>query len=254
MKLPIAPGRPLSAGPSDNFDHTLRLYATAAVAAGVSIFAMSQSTEAKVVTTTKTIFIPINHPVTVDMNNDGIADLQFSLTSYSADCSPDFEFMMKPLNGAAVVGGPFASYAGPYASALAPGAKIGPSAHFAKSSGRRIAIERSRFQYCSFSYHRSIYGHWGGNPKNRYIGVRFLINGKTHYGWISLSSNFVNRKSIAAHVNSYAYETVANRRILAGSTTATVSEAAKTDNGPSLGMLALGSDGLAIWRREEDYN
>ncbi len=241
---------------STTFDHHLKHYSAAAVAAGVSVLALTLPAAAKVVTTTKTIFIPINQPVLIDLDHDGVADFEFSLISYSADCSPDFEFTMKPLAGGAVVGGPIRSSVGPYASALAQGAKIGPSAHFGASSGRGVAIEKSNFEYCSFSYNRSLIGHWGGNPRNRYLGVKFLIHGTTHYGWISLSSNYVNRKSIAAHINAFAYETVAGRRISAGSTSSNSSEdvASPATTGPSLGMLALGSDGLTLWRREENVS
>jgi hypothetical protein len=239
---------------SKTVDHNLTLYSTAAMAAGVSMLALAQPAEAKVVVTQKHISIPIGQPVSIDLNQDGIADFQFNLMSSDADCSPEYDFTLKPLTGGAVVGSPIRSYA-PYASTLRQGAKIGPSAHFSASAGDGVTIENSFFAYCSNSYHRSLLGHWGGNPQNRYLGVKFLTNGTTHYGWIRLASNFVNRKAISAHIIAYAYETVANKKISAGATSSSAIQAeAQQDmksGRPSLGMLALGADGLALWRREE---
>ena len=68
----------------------------------------------------------------------------------------------------------------PYVSALMRGAKIGPSAHF--SSKHLEDIELSAGGGTTSNYTRNVYGDWGGNPQNRYVGVRFLIGGETHYG------------------------------------------------------------------------
>jgi hypothetical protein len=56
-------------------------------------------------------------------------------------------------------------------------------------------------------------------------------------------------REISATITAYAYETVANKPITIGSTTEMADEP-KAPN-PSLGMLAMGTDGLTLWRREE---
>ena len=97
-----------------------------------------------------------------------------------------------------------------------------------------------------------MYGNWG-NASYKYLGVRFLISGETHYGWIQMSTDTVN--GMTATIEAYAYEVQANKKITIGSTAdaelRTAPEATKVTNsrGPSLGMLALGSDGLNMWRR-----
>jgi hypothetical protein len=60
---------------------------------------------------------------------------------------------------------------------------------------------------------------------------------------------------VVATLTGYAYETVPNKPIIAGQTkgsaeTSVGPDAALTAPAP-LGLLALGSHGLSIWRREE---
>lgn len=98
----------------------------------------------------------------------------------------------------------------------------------------------------------AVYGAWGDNPQNRFLGVKFLIDGETHYGWV--------RMKVTPHTNveieSYAYETVADKPICAREVLPCPAPdggketGQNLSNGPSLGMLALGADGLDLWRRE----
>lgn len=244
---------------SETFARRVHVYSLAAAAAGVSVLALTHPAAGEVVITRKTIPIPVNGyflppptPVAIDLNHDGIKDFSFSLYSFAYH-SFNLDLNMWPLEGGAVVGqpgpkGPF------YASALMRGAKIGPSAHF--SSKEEAAIELAHGFDASSNYSRKLYGNWGGNPSNRYIGVKFLINGQTHYGWVRMTVT-TEPRGLSATITAYAYETVANKRILAGTpetvTVATMdlSSAAPNQSQASLGMLALGSDGLKLWRREE---
>ena len=94
------------------------------------------------------------------------------------------------------------------------GAKIGPSANFVSFYASRS--HRGQLHYSSTTGGRHLFGKWGGNPKNRYVGVRFSIKGETHYGWIRLSVNTEIPLHMSATITAYAYETVPNKRILAG--------------------------------------
>jgi hypothetical protein len=243
----------------ENLAHRAHVYSLAAAAAGVSILALTQPANGEVVITRKTIPIPVNAyflppppPVAIDINHDGINDFSFSLYSFAYH-SFNLDLTMWPLEGGAVMGQP--GLKGPiYASALMRGAKIGPSAHF--STTGRADIELAHGFDASSNYSRKLYGNWGGNPTNRYIGVKFLINGQTHYGWVRMTVT-TEPSGLSATITAYAYETVANKRILAGSPAKTA-EAASRLSDPSLhqgraslGMLAFGSDGLKLWRREE---
>ncbi len=53
---------------------------------------------------------------------------------------------------------------------------------------------------------------WNG-VTNGYLGVRFLISGSTHYGWVRLN---VNNAGTGFTIKDYAYESTPNTSILAG--------------------------------------
>jgi hypothetical protein len=66
------------------------------------------------------------------------------------------------------------------------------------------------------------WGEWR-NVNNRYLGIRFQVNGQFHYGWARLNvrsrlRNFPLSCNIFATLTGYAYETVPNRPIIAGKT------------------------------------
>jgi len=83
------------------------------------------------------------------------------------------------------------------------------------------------------------FGNWL-RVENRYLGLSFLVNGKTHYGWARLSATIVppdNHPS--ARLTGYAYETIPNKPIITGKT-----------KGPDVITLEPGSLGrLAAGRR-----
>ncbi len=251
------PAHPTKSTLSETIEHRTKLYSIAAAAAGVSMLAMVQPAEGEVVITKKKIPIPISsyffppHPVPISLNNDGVNDFSFELYTFAYHSFND-DLYMKPLEGGAVVGAT-GSKGNFYASALARGAKIGPSAHF--SSKGEATIERAHGFNASSNYSRKLYGNWGGNPANRYIGVKFLIDGATHYGWVRLTVT-TEPSGVAATITAYAYETTAHKPILAGipekDSANTLAEPRGESLGrPSLGMLAAGANGLAVWRRDD---
>jgi hypothetical protein len=67
-------------------------YSMAAAAAGVSLMALAAPAEGKVVITTH-INIPVTSTVSLDLNHDGVADIQIGICGYSAghfDCTSRF--------------------------------------------------------------------------------------------------------------------------------------------------------------------
>lgn len=238
----------------DSIDNRTKAYCGAALAAGVSILALTAPSEASVVVTKTHQTIPLNGRISIDLNKDGVTDFNVKMSNYF-----DFSFRdsvrVIPTAGGGVVG--YNGGIGPYASALAPGANIGPSAHF-RVGTYGVIVERSTGEEFSTHTTRNLYGKWGGDPQNRYVGVKFQIQGKTHYGWIRMTVNTDLPANMSATISAYAYETVANKTIKAGNTkssaTATssrVTEKFAVPDGGSLGMLALGSEGLQLWRREK---
>ena len=103
-----------------------------------------------------------------------------------------------------------------------------------------------------------VYGPWI-NVKDRYLGLKFQIKGSTHYGCARLNIK-VSKTTITATLTGYAYETIPKKPIIAGETKGpddvSVEESNTALNVPTpepttLPVLALGSPGLSIWRREE---
>ncbi len=231
-------------------DRNLSLYSVAAAAAGVSVLALATPAEGKVVVITKTIHLPLNQVVSLDLNRDGITDFQFDLQYIPMGCESGGSLTVQMPAGNAVERNHYG-----YVSALVRGAKIGADQF--TGSGARAVIEQSFVEYCSGSSRRSLRGNWNANPPNRYIGVKFLIHGATHFGWIRITVDFRASGGFppAATITAYSYETVTNKSLSAGSRPApAVTSASNTEVRhacASLGALALGSDGLAIWRREE---
>jgi hypothetical protein len=96
------------------------------------------------------------------------------------------------------------------------------------------------------------------NVKHHYVGVKFSIKGKTHYGWVRLD---VSGPGPVAVITGYAYETIPGKAIGTGQTRELEdgpdvkqpkpASFAPTRKPATLGHLAAGSLALSIWRREE---
>jgi hypothetical protein len=236
------------------FEKRLSVYSASAVMAGVGLVALVQPAEGEIVVSHVNIQICGS---TIDLNNDGKPDFSFPCYASQYEHSFYVKMMVAPLTGGKAVGGARGS-AGPYASALGSGAKIGPSAHFSSSVGiEQLQVERSGGGQSISTYSQySLIGQWG-NKGPRYLGVKFLIKGQTHYGWIRMSVTRRNHhaQSLNGTITEFAYETTANKAITAGATKDDSASAKKPDTGPrnpngSLGILALGAEGIPMWRWE----
>jgi len=127
-------------------------------------------------------------------------------------------------------------------AALYKGSKIGPNDQFGE-----------RFMW-GFSH--ADYGSWQ-NVQHRYLGVKFAINGETHYGWIGFrsvteTSDYGGFKAI---FGGWAYETQPNKPIRAGDTGTTEKAAASSGSADptSLEMLATGHASNAAWHQRKSY-
>lgn len=259
---------PENANLSETIEHRINFYCLAVAAAGVSTLAMGQPADATVVITNTNIPIPncafaFPCSVSLDLNGDGVNDLKFSLINTYSYSTQSNHLNVSPLNGGGVIGIAGGAH-GPYASALLRGAKIGASDHF--SGGKdRIEVSYRGYDRSGILSALNLYGKWGGNHPNRFIGVKFKINGKTHFGWVRITVTTPSPSCVplcdtfmSGTITEYGYETVANKSLgagLAGAAAAVAPNAQENktqQSHPSLGMLALGSDGLPLWRREEE--
>jgi len=215
---------------SASLHQRLNSYALAASAAGVGILALAQASEAKIVYTHTHHVIGPHHRYTLDLNRDGIGDFTIR-NSYGCNQDWCFDQLYAVPGGGNGVQGARGFLGIPYAYALAGGASIGPKQPF---SGQLMASDNMGYL-----------GQWL-NVANRYLGLKFQIKGKTHYGWARLS---VSDRSphITATLTGYAYETIPNQPILAGKTHGNDVIAVAPS---SLGHLAQGASGLSAWRNE----
>ena len=221
MKPPSQSPR-MASGLSDSMHHHLNMYALAAGAAGVGVLSLTQPAEAKIVYTPTHRVIRTGHTVPIDLNHDQITD--FTISNYAFSTSEIWGRTLRALpagSGNQVVGkrGIGLVY---YAYALSKGAKIGPRKPF---SGKVMAASGVEYGYV---------GPWR-NVSGRYLGLKFLIKGRVHYGWARLS--VTANGSITAKLTGYAYETVANTPIIAGKTKG---PDVHTMRPATLGWLALG--------------
>lgn len=235
------------------FNRRLGFYSLAAASAGVSVLALAQPAEGEIIVTQANIAIGPGSIAYVDLNNDGLNDFEFAAAVGGYNHSFYATLAMTPITGGRPVGGARGPY-GPYGSALVSGANIGATAHFSSSVARgQVTLERSNgSQSGPTSSKYRLYGQWGIGTTN-YLGVKFLIKGQTHYGWIKLT---MGETRLSGTITEYAYETIANKAIPAGATAnteqPTPSQTGITGSdsrGPSLGMLAAGAEALSIWRQ-----
>lgn len=227
-------------------ERALLSYAAAASVAGVGVLALAQPSEAKVVyTPTHSVF---NAPsfLDIDMNNDGIIDFMLHNQRYSFSTGPLVSYGAVIVSGSVRVVGK-----SQHASAFPANVQIGPGNQFT------VSTRVPELELCTLQRTGTIAdkGYWT-NAKNKYLGVKFKLSGQPHFGWLRLSFEQTGCK-ITALLTGYAYETVPNKPIITGKTSEPeeVSELIGLDSptkARSLGLLAQGASGLAIWRREEE--
>jgi|SRR5271155_3371463 len=229
---------------SQSTQQRLNSYAVAASAAGVGMLALTMPAEAKIIYTATHQVIKKGVSYKLDLNHDGKADFTL-MGRRSANTSTSYLLLSaKPDAGNGVRG--FGGEHG-WASALKPGSLIGPYQYFPGQVMAEVAhTAGSGVIYA---------GSWL-NVKNRYLGLRFKIAGKIHYGWARLSVQATS-SSITATLTGYAYETIPKKAIHAGQAKGGEDEADvaqlnfRAPESQTLGLLAMGSRGLSLWPRKE---
>jgi len=245
---------------SDSINRHLNMYTLTATAAGVGIMALAQAAQAKIVYTPAHVKFTQFPPVTLDLNHDGIGDFMLALGGdASSNFAWQYAFAYAPRSNPTdeVVATAKRGYAP--AVALRAGSRIGSGRLFGDAD---ILVEH-------FSHFGRGYGstYWvdqwangGKGLKNRYLGLKFYIKGKAHFGWARVTVT-TSGSTFTAILTGYAYETIPNKSIIAGKTKGPDDEVGAEQVSSSslaapiprhtLGMLALGARGVPLWRRKE---
>jgi len=240
---------------SDSIHRQLNMYALAATAAGVGMLALAPPAEAKIIYTPAHVILKAGQPFSLDLNHDGKVDF-YLLHKYLSETSGgtnflsacraldanDHGFFCYPAstnlpNGVREVG----SMGRVWGAALRSGARIQGgdkflSHHPAQMGGVKHPVSNPLW-----------YGPWlnkGKGVRNRFLGIKFKISGRFHFGWARITVTTTSN-SFTATLTGYAYETIPGKSIIAGKTKGpdviTVQPA-------SLGHLAAGASAIPAWR------
>ena len=202
-----------NAAPSlyESVHRRLNTCAIATLVAVVSVLALAQPSEAKVVYTPANVVIQSSY--NLDLNNDGITDFTIqNVLKFTNRCDEYAYVDEGPASENGVV--PYYDINGEWPAALTQGATIGSGPQFEGSLATmaffslNCPFERSEVPWVDVVQH--------------YLGLRFQVNGQTHYGWARLSVLLHQGRggggSFVVTLTGYAYETVAGNSILAGQT------------------------------------
>jgi hypothetical protein len=229
---------------SESLNRQLNTYVKVASAAGVSVLALAGACEATVVYTETNQVTHTSYPLYIDLNHDGIKDFLVRTTFYAGTAGLEVGLVAcgyPPGNTNNVVAGRRFSRSGYFSSAafaLPAGARIGPKGNF---SVRFPFMAVELFNGVGSQY--SDLGPWAGKGKgvrDRYLGLKFVINGEVHYGWARLSVTLGHQRQfddVSGTLTGYAYESVPEKPIIAGQI---VGPDVITAQPETLGGLALG--------------
>jgi hypothetical protein len=229
---------------SESLGRQLNTYAQVACAAGVSVLALAGASDAEVVyTETHQVTDAGGAALYIDLNHDGVNDFLLRTNFYIGTSGTDLALSVRGDDNAhnLVAGRRFSSGDGYFFSAayaLRAGARIGPKTEF---SATFPFLAEEHFDKVGDQY--SDLGPWDGNGKgveNRYLGLKFMIDGEVHYGWARLSVKLGHERQfddVSGTLTGYAYETVPNKPIIAGKITGAD---VVTTQDATLGGLALG--------------
>jgi hypothetical protein len=227
---------------SISLQRNLNAYALAASAAGVGFLALAHPAQAKIVY--KAAHVPINKNggvVDLDLNHDGIDDFKFVATSnaYARDHA-------SPLLGSGGAG----LFAAPAQASNRVDAVESNSRWLCAAAlpeGVKVGVRSSPFQpgdsqlAMAHAFSSTSYGPWR-HAGTAYMGLKFFIKGKAHFGWARIR---VTGAGFSGIIVGYAYETIPNKSIVTGKTKGpdviTVQPA-------SLGHLSHGASAIPAWR------
>jgi hypothetical protein len=234
----------------DSFQQQLNAYALAAGAAGVGLLALAQSAEARIIYTPA--HAKVGQPLPVDLNHDGIVD--FYLLRYS---SLTFGVYYRALSACQTLG----SYRGPFCLSMhtnairdvvSNGRSFGAPLRAGDKiqHGDRFLKFNAQLGDVAFNSNGTSWrGPWfngGKGVKNRYLGLKFKIKGKFHFGWARIAVTTTSN-NFTATLTGYAYETIPGKAIIAGKTNGSD----VTIYPASLGHLAAGASAVSSWRVQQ---
>ena len=142
-----------------------------------------------------------------DLNNDAVDDFTFINFSTSNIFTRLYFAYGMAGNGVAGFNSNIGSVIKSFASALNSGDIIGSNLNFYNNSSAGVILWANNF-------YTGTYGAWD-NVSNKFVGLRLHLDGNDYYGWARLDVTHTSIK-----IEDYAYNTVPDQPITAGSTVA----------------------------------
>jgi hypothetical protein len=209
-----------------DLEHRVSMYALAASAAGVGMLALAQPAEGKIVYTKAHVSIGQFARFPLDLNHDGVPDFALVNSAWGTTFGGASSLAIFPYSKSNQVWGTQG-----VASALYAGVKVGPKGPFLQGGAGMVACQGS------IGGNKPCFWPWN-KASQRYLGLKFSIKGKTHFGWARLT---MSCPPIVGSLTGYAYETIPNRPIITGKTKGSDVITVQQDAAPGgLGRLALG--------------
>jgi hypothetical protein len=208
-----------------------------ALAAGATLACTAPSHAEVVFTPSNATLLGTSGQLAIDLDNDGTADFTLiikNVRSFSGYSLVPGLGVYGNKRSAQIGASPF----GGFARALPKGFQIAGGQHFQASASMESWWGQK--------------GSWG-NVVHRFLGLRFLIDGKVHYGWIGfrkVNDNFVD---FGAYLGGWAYESDPDTPIGAGNTEGAAQSTASV-HPSSLEVLAKGHKGIEQRRQRTEGN
>ena len=222
---------------SETLHQRLNAYALTASAVSAGLISLGQSAQAEIVYKHASKQITPNHTIPLDLNGDSKTDFyikdSFTCTSFCEYI--EGAITVEPGQTQNETMG-FMQRSYHYGSALTAGVRIGPKGQFLEGNAVMVTggydAGTTSVGWCA--------GPWQ-NVSKRYLGLKFKISGKTHYGWARLNTTCAKNGENTGVLTGYAYETIAGKSIIAGKTKG--KDVVEVPEPASLSRLAQGTAG-----------
>lgn len=240
---------------SESAHQRLNMYALAASAAGVSLLALAPPSEAKIVHHQIGVALQGNSYYLFNPANQSVSPFSFVASFINRTSAWWNRVWVR--RGSQYAGALLAK--NQFVAEVQPGAEIGKGGVFGEGNSSGLLFTYGPYGDGTVNHHK-------GNcalKKTDYLGFKFLIAGKEHFGWVRMRVTirpFPGEKVTVAYLRDFAYETIPGKSIRAGQTKSsddtTIEKADASRRAPvresaTLGMLAVGAPALSIWRRED---
>ena len=247
---------------STSLHQRLNTYALAASAAGVGILALAQPALGEIIHTHMHKAIG-RQGVIIDFNHDGIGDFEIQPVTFPSDTLAMLAISQR---GNRVFGGASQNFPPTVATNLPGGYLLGQNNKKFKSGQPFVTAlgetgTAKVLYFCGF--YSNCHGPWS-TASGGYLGFKFLIKGKVHYGWARLTGFRLQFGSW--FLDGYAYETIPNKPIIVGArgnddamidgsdASFAPPAVAPVPKPATLGALATGASGLSSWRQKESVS